>query len=688
LPHGAKKPVLDGWQDLRASTGDLADLFPVGRKGNVGLLLGEASGGLVDIDLDSPQAVAAAALLLPATGWICGHKSKPKSHYFYVVSDPPAKASAKFKDVDGSLLLEIRSTGGQTMVPPSLHPSGEVVSWDSFTEPAAVTLRDLRPAVSEAAAAALLARHWPAKGSRHELALALAGGLLRCGWNTQRVYRFLSAVYAAAGTGDVATKLDAIDDTAAKLKAGQSITGWPTVGQLLGDSGNEVVRRVREWLAIDTAPAESAPVPEPPPWPAPPGDEAFAGLAGDVVRVIEPASEADPSALLVQTMVAFGNMIGRTAYFSVEADRHHGNESAVLVGRTSKARKGTSWGHVYRLFREVEEQWAADRVQTGASSGEGIIWSVRDPISKRERIKEKNEVHYEEVEADPGVEDKRLLVFEPEYANVLKQLERQGNTLSVILRQAWDGNDLRALTKNSPARASEAHVSLIGHVTIEELRRYLTATETANGFGNRHLWVCTDRSKLLPDGGCVDEAAWAGLRKELAASLQFARTAGEVQRDDEARALWHQVYGSLSEGKPGLAGALLARAEAHVTRLALLYALLDRSRAIKAAHLLSAVALWDYAERSVYHIFGDDTGDPVADELLKLLRSSPNGLSRSELRDYFGRNQSSDRIGRALGLLLQHKRVWCQRQDTGGRPAERWFAVTRDRTASTDGFSR
>jgi hypothetical protein len=411
--------------------------------------------------------------------------------------------------------------------------------------------------------------------------------------------------------------------------------------------------------------------------PARPGDAAFYGLAGKIVAVIEPASEADRTALLVQILVAFGNVIGRNAHFTVEADRHHGNEFVVLVGRTSKARKGTSWGHIIRLFREAVELWAKDHVQTGLSSGEGVIWAVRDPIQKMERIKERGKsVRYESVEADPGVSDKRLLVYEPEFANVLKQTDRQGNILSAVLRQAWDGGDLRTLTKNSPARAKAPHISLIGHITTDELRRYLLQTEAANGFGNRHLWICADRSKLLPEGGSVDQATWETLRNELTAAVTFATTAEEMKRDAEARALWREKYGPLSEGKPGLAGALLARGEAHVLRLSMLYALLDQSTVIRAEHLQAALALWAYAARSVRFIFGDALGDPLADDLLRLLRNSLEGLTRTELSNYLGRNLSSDRIGRALGLLLQARMVRYERQQTDGRPVERWFAVT------------
>jgi hypothetical protein len=302
--------------------------------------------------------------------------------------------------------------------------------------------------------------------------------------------------------------------------------------------------------------------------------------------VLEPASEADPAALLFQLLVAFGNVVGRGPYFAVEADRHHANEYLVLIGRTSKARKGTSWGQSQRPLAQSDEAWANERLQSGLSSGEGLIWTVRDPITKQERIREEGTVRYEEVEADPGVSDKRLLVFEPEFANVLKQTERQGNILSTVIRQAWESGNLRTLTKNSPARATGAHVSIIGHITCKELRRYLSATEVANGFGNRSLWVCVDRSKALPEGGEPDRQALAGVQTRLAAAVAFARNAGVMHRDEEARELWRAVYGELSEGKPGLSGDMLGRGEAHVMRLAMLYALLDCSSVIKAPHLL------------------------------------------------------------------------------------------------------
>jgi hypothetical protein len=423
--------------------------------------------------------------------------------------------------------------------------------------------------------------------------------------------------------------------------------------------------------------AAAGPGPEDDPWPAPLAEEAFYGLAGDAVRVLGPASEADPAALLLQFLVAFGNAIGRGPHFVVEADEHHANEYVVLVGRTSKGRKGTSWGQVLRLFELVLGEWRGRCIQSGLSSGEGLKWAVRDPVRRLERVKEKGQVRYVETEADPGVADKRLLAYESEFASVLKQTERQGNTLSVVLRQGWDTGDLGTLTKNDPTKATGAHISNVAHTTVEELRRYLTATESANGFGNRYVWICVRRSKTLPRGGKPDPGKLADVQGRVRDAVSFALTVGEVQLDDEAGQVWDKVYEDLSEGKPGLTGALLGRAEAHVLRLALLYALLECSEVIRRAHLQAALACWDYAEASTRHVFGDSTGDPLADDLLRLLRASPRGLTRTEISAYLGRNVPAERIGRALGLLLGHRLARREEQETEGRPVERWYAAGR-----------
>src|SRR5262249_52874350 len=104
---------------------------------------------------------------------------------------------------------------------------------------------------------------------------------------------------------------------------------------------------------------------------------------------------------------------------------------------------------------------------------------------------------------------------------------------------------------------------------------------------------------------------------------------------------------------------------------------LDRCDRIGAPHLMAAMALWDYCSRSVYYVFGESLGDPVADELLQLLRGCPKGMTRTDLSNHFGRHQSADRIAPALRMLLRHGLARRGLETTAGRPAERWFAVVK-----------
>jgi len=394
-------------------------------------------------------------------------------------------------------------------------------------------------------------------------------------------------------------------------------------------------------------------------------DAALYGLAGDIVRAIEPHTESDPVALLMQILTFFGNCINRTAYFTVEADNHYMALNSVLVGESAKARKGTSSGHIRRLFKTIDEHWETFCIKRGLSSGEGVIWEVHDVVTKWSE----KEQDYRIIE--PAIDDKRRCILESEFASVLRVIEREGNTLSPVLRQAWDGGILSTMTKNSPAQATGAHISIVGHITSDELRRYLTRTEIANGFGNRFLWLSVKRSKSLPDGGNIDEVDFAPLIKRLREAVIDARKTAKMQRNDEAKAIWYAVYDDLAEGKPGLVGALTARAEAQVLRLQCLYALLDGSEIIKAEHLTAALALWKYCEASVHFIFIGMTGSNVADRILEGLRVASNGLTRTEIRDLFDRHQKANTINDALSMLEALGYITIEKEETGGRPTER-----------------
>jgi hypothetical protein len=392
----------------------------------------------------------------------------------------------------------------------------------------------------------------------------------------------------------------------------------------------------------------------PPGWPAPPDRPAWQGTAGAIAETIAPHTEADPVAILAQLLVGAGMIIGRGAWVTVEATRHHPNEFILLVGDSAKARKGSSWDHVCRVLTRADPGFAP-RVRTGLSTGEGLIWAARDPDG-----------------ADNTTADARLLVVEPEFVSVLKATGRDINTLSPVLRAAWDSRPLALLTRTAPVRATNAHIAVIGHITGTELTAHTTAVETANGFLNRFCFIAVRRHRLLPDGGQLDPLAGTGLTERLSAQLTRARRAGRINFEPAARNHWHDIYAELSEPADGLIGSLTARAEAHVLRLAMLYTLIDGDNTIRSAHLQAAVALWDHAARSATWAMRHTAADPIAEQIHAALVAAPDGLTRTQLRDLFARNLPAARVDTALTNLANNGRAQHRRTATAGRPAEIW----------------
>jgi hypothetical protein len=400
-------------------------------------------------------------------------------------------------------------------------------------------------------------------------------------------------------------------------------------------------------------------------------DAAYHGVAGEIVNTVKPHTEADPVAILIQLLTCAGNIIGNCPYYQIEGTRHHANLFSVLVGRSSKARKGTALDRISSIISVADDRWYSERVKGGLSSGEGFIDPVRDEVKKWNAREGAWEI------VDPGVPDKRLLVIEPELASVFMHNDRQGNSLSPLMRKTWDGGILATMTRSNPLRATGAHISVVGHITVEELRAKLVGTELANGFANRFLFMLVKRSNELPFGGegLPDEAIVA-LGEKLKAVIDVAKKLGRVGWTSDAAESWKKVYPHLSAEKPGLLGAVTARAEAQCVRLALVYTLLDGKVNIEVPHLDAALAVWDYAETSAAHIFGSSLGDTVADDIFRALQHAGRvGMTRSAIRDLFARHQSADRIGAALALLASKGRARMEIRQSGGRPNEIWTAT-------------
>jgi hypothetical protein len=414
------------------------------------------------------------------------------------------------------------------------------------------------------------------------------------------------------------------------------------------------------------------------PWPAPMHEQAFHGLAGEFVRLVDPVTEADPHGLLMQFLAAVGNAVGRSVGAMADGSLHPTLIWPVQVGRTAKARKGTSWARVREVMELACPEWAERCVVGGLSTGEGLVHQIRDQrIDKRKARKgEKADLlGFITDVVDVGVSDKRLTAVESEFTSVFRMAARDGNTLSTTLRTLWDTGQGGGLTKTDPSRVKRGHVTVIGHCTLDELRLVVSDTDISGGLVNRFLWVCVDRSKLLPEGGRVDTRKRDALVERLRERIDAGAELDRLARTRKARTLWSSSYEQLTADRPGRLGLVLGRAEAQVLRLSLVYAVLDGRETVDVEHLEAALAVWKYCERSAAYVFGDATGDELADRMIAALRRHEEGLTRSELREQVGRKRSEERFAMALDRLEQYGLARMEQETTRGRPAERWFAV-------------
>jgi Bifunctional DNA primase/polymerase, N-terminal/Protein of unknown function (DUF3987) len=665
VPCREKGPHLKEWQKLRLDEEDLPEYFD--KKANIGILLGEPSRGLVDVDLDCAEARQLAPLFLSKTGRIHGRKTSPASHYWFYIND--SSSPEKYADIDGTCLLELRSTGQQTIVPPSVHPSGERLHWEKKEGPAKVSRDELKLTLAKLAGASLLARHWPVKGSRNHAALALAGVLLHAEWEEEEVKTFIRLVAMAADDEEWKDRGAVAACTRKRIDRGKETTGRTRLNDLLGE---RVVEKALDWLGIkrELGATESKQNSRKNKWPKPLEEAAYYGLAGEIVRAIEEETEADPAALLLHLLAAFGNCVGGQPYFEIEGAKQRSILFCLIVGRSAKARKGTAWSHIKRLFSNVDPDWLTKCLASNLSSGEGVVWAVRNDQSAKRNGRSRR--------AKKGTEEpaeKRLFVIQTEFASALRVQRRDGNTLSAILRQAWDSDRMRILTKTLPTETTGAHVSIVGHITEEELRRELTETDQANGYANRFLFVCAERKRLLPLGGRIDSHVLRPLVLRLQLTKFRASKIGEMQLSQNATRLWCKYYKKLSNEIPGMLGYVTARSEAQVLRIAMIYALFDYSAIMKTRHLRAAYAVWKYCSRSARYIFGGSLGNKDTDIILRALKDSKKGLTRDEIRELFSRNSSSSRIQRALDFLLEHRLAKHKTKKTNGRPAEIWKAI-------------
>ncbi|OKH76594.1 hypothetical protein EB72_27730 [Mycobacterium sp. SWH-M1] len=380
---------------------------------------------------------------------------------------------------------------------------------------------------------------------------------------------------------------------------------------------------------------------------------AFLGVAGQIVELVTPYTEADPAAVLVQLLTTFGAAVDGP-HVMVSSQEHRAVLHALLIGRTSGGAKGTSLAIVNAIRKRALPEFD-DNVAAGLSTGEGLIELVRDATGPD----------------DLGVLDKRLLVIESEYRTVLSRGRRTASSLGPILRQAWDLDDLRTLTRSRSAlRATRPHIALIGHVTPRELAAFISDSDLSGGSINRLLLTCSRRSRVVSDMGNIPDAELNEAASLFRRSFEHAAGRAELKFSDAFMHYWRATYPGLTADRPdNWATEATARAPSQVIRLALVYALLDGADSIGPQQLTAAMALWTYCEHSARWLFSsvqhEAEGARIEALAQFILEGGPSGRTRTEISQmHFKGHRTKAQIDSELAPLLRDGTVAAVRLNT------------------------
>lgn len=409
------------------------------------------------------------------------------------------------------------------------------------------------------------------------------------------------------------------------------------------------------------------------------------GLVRDFVEAACANTEAPPAGVAMALLTFLSACAGRSLYLPVGDDFHHARLMFAHVARTNQG-KGVSFTLLNRVIRKIREAYLMNTPDLlpcvhkgGLSTREGLAALIADPRENKDGMLE------------GGTEDKRVLVVETEFANVLNNAKRQGNNISTAIRDCWDGSDLSPLTKNDKVCCTDPHVSILANITPSELVRLLPPGEVSNGFANRILFILAESSKSVADPEpCPDEQV-AGLAHRIADVMVWAKGNYPAEKDsrrmalsDPARAIRDAVYPRLKNpsNDPFLLD-LMARGRAHVLRLGMIFAIADKSLTVEEKHFRAAlawVALWQQSCQFIFRTVANEAKAEKtvedAEKILSFLRDKGGLVARTDItRGCFRGHASASRIDAALESLLMRNpaAVVVENEKQSGKPKGRQF---------------
>jgi hypothetical protein len=382
------------------------------------------------------------------------------------------------------------------------------------------------------------------------------------------------------------------------------------------------------------------------------------GIVGDVAHAGSDSTEANPYAIAANFIAYLSCAIGRGPYLPVGNTWHHARLFILHIGRSGRGRKGDAVSLVTRLdraIRQLNERAAPQIHRGGLSSREGLVSLIHDGYKQGKQSVD-------------AIDDKRLWVIESEFANILQQGRREGNTLSSALRDCWDGVCMKPATKSNRLYASHPHVCLSGAITPTELLGMMNARELTNGFANRFLMIWAERTKVIPFPVTTPQQAIDNLAIRVMKILEFVqaercseRDHMRVQMTPDAQMIYAQLYcGELNENSAGeRVTAVLERRAPMLLRLSMLFALCDLQTHIGAKHIHAAMAWIRYSAASVKFVFfnADDevarsqTNETVM-KIVDFLAARGKATRREITIDCFNGHQSKAHIDEAIDHLL------------------------------------
>lgn len=419
---------------------------------------------------------------------------------------------------------------------------------------------------------------------------------------------------------------------------------------------------------------------------------ALHGFAGDVAVQLSLATGADPVAILLQFLAMLGNSVGPEPHVWFGGARHPARLFVLLVGDAAQGLKGTALSALDPLFAEADPEWHTYRVQPGIQSPEAMI----------------------ELVADGPEGDCRLLIVETEYQRLVSRSAASG-TFSAQLRRAFDGSSLQITRRQrgpsdtgSRIRASNPHISLIGHITPEEFARILPLMRRAGGLETRLLHALVHRQSevnpFLPPsfdrGTLVDRLRrsieWSKARvldqtdpisRELCIERGIQPNVAYLM-DRAIAAHWDDVKARMPVVNPDYQH-LLHRGPVLVIRLACGYAIADMAPQVRPEHIEAGLGLWEFCAQSTERLYSIPTGSLLPKvnpkrrgQLVDYLAKHGGWVAREELMSkLFSRNLPKEQMDAIVDSLLEEGRIEQRTAPTGGRPRIEYRLVPPPRTA-------